>query len=256
MHVHDKPNEGKYLADEFLLLRLMIGIMGMVLPLVLVVGMLLFSGCTVMQPSISHYYYTNMGNVFVAYVICLAVFLLAYPGYEKDHIFSKLAFVFGCAFAFLPTEKYNPATCSECHYAFPGTPHTDHIVGIIHLCCASTFIAILAYYSGCLFTKTEDDKAAVGRKKKRNVIYITCAIIMVLALAFLGTLLVLDNLGVNCATNLLKTPVIFWGEVVALEAFGFSWLVKGGVLWRDVNDPHPSTAKMAKHFLLKRRIKK
>jgi len=225
----DIPNnpEQKKLAEEYLLLRFVIGAMGMALPVIL------FLATWGIQPSISHYYYTNMGNVFVGYIIVLSVFLFAYPGYEKDHFFSKAAFLFGCIFALLPTKYLGTLNPPLCHVVFPYKPE---IAGKVHLVCASLFLVILMIYSIYLFVKPNKflhPKSDNPKKTLRNWVYIICGFIMAADLLALLILFLISSPLIDA------TPVVYWGEVIALEFFGFSWLVKGGALWRDEDTPGP-----------------
>ncbi len=86
-----------------------------------------------------------------------------------------------------------------------------------------------------LFLFTKSDKSVEDRgweKITRNRIYRTCGVIMILAMlvmfvgGFLG--LIQENL-------YQANQITFWMEAVAVEAFGFSWLVKGETLFKDAD---------------------
>ena len=84
----------------------------------------------------------------------------------------------------------------------------------------------------CLFLFTRSDKPKNKRTKQkriRNRIYIFCGIVMTCALitVFLGLINVIPK-------DIYKNNhLTFWMETIAIEAFGFSWLVKGETLFRD-----------------------
>ncbi|MDI6800364.1 MAG: hypothetical protein QMD53_06890, partial [Actinomycetota bacterium] len=87
-------------------LRRLIGILGMLLPLVCYLGGRLFSGLT-LQRSISFYYYTNAGDLFVGLLVAVAMFMVTYQGYEviDDVVSSVIGFmalgiaIFPCLFS-------------------------------------------------------------------------------------------------------------------------------------------------------------
>src|SRR5260221_10785480 len=68
---------------SFILIRRTLGILGISLPAVLYFGSRFFAyGCK-LQPSISHYYYTNMREVFVGVLCAFSLFLFTYKGYSR-----------------------------------------------------------------------------------------------------------------------------------------------------------------------------
>lgn len=94
--------------------------------------------------------------------------------------------------------------------------------GTIHNISASSLFITLACISFFLFTKSKykkGDPEFTPAKRKRNIVYRACGIIMFacigLAVLFLNTHIWEDN-----------RPV-FWSETIDLRAFGISWLTKG-----------------------------
>ena len=87
-------------------------------------------------------------------------------------------------------------------------------------------------FSVALFTKTDPNGVPTPRKKRRNVIYYVCGVVILLCIA--GMLLI----GVfrsQIAPAIEDYAPVFWLESIAVLAFGFSWLVKGETLWQDEN---------------------
>ena len=109
---------------------------------------------------------------------------------------------------------------------FPTTEvgSTD-LTGKIHLTFAILFFLTLAFYSLILFTKKGSDPTP--QKLRRNIIYITCGLIMI---ACLIAMLVYFAFLKDSSS---ETSFVFWGETIALIAFGVSWLTKGGTLYPD-----------------------
>lgn len=215
------PKPSPYVIS-FLTLRKSIGFMGILLPAVLLLGNFLIGKCWQVQNSISHYYYTIMGDVFVGTLCAVAVFLMAYKGYSRaDNIATNLA---GCFALLVPFFATNGAPNSLCAVRFlPDAAWRS----ILHYVSAALFFLTLAYISLFLFTKSEGKKTV--RKIVRNRVYVVCGITMIAALVLIFAVKVFPALGLVLAPY----HPVFWLEWLALAAFGTSWLVKGKVLLAD-----------------------
>jgi hypothetical protein len=189
-----------------------VGWIGLLLPFVLMLGgSLIFNGKLV-EGSISYYYHTGMGDVFVGALCAVALFLFFYSGYNKwDDWAGNLGGLFAIGVALFPTTKCGPVDW----------------VGVVHLVSAILFFLVLASFSLFLFTKTEKGKKPKGRKKKRNRIYIACGTIMVVSLAAIAVF------KIWLSDDYPECPFVFWGETAALAAFGVSWLTKGEAIYPD-----------------------
>ncbi|MBI2722475.1 MAG: DUF998 domain-containing protein [Bacteroidetes bacterium] len=217
------------LVISYLTLRKAIGILGILLPLTLAIGSVIFGDCLTIQQSISNYYHTNMRDVFVGYMCVISVFLIAYKGYDTlDNLASTLAGTFGLILALLPTAIKidplgNPLYCNIlCNTSLPGW------IGIVHLISAGLFFITLACISMFLFTKGY--YYPTPEKLLRNKIYRTCAIIMFACMAALALFFALP---LNFQSQLLPYKPVLILETFALLAFGLSWLVKGEAILRD-----------------------
>jgi hypothetical protein len=102
------------------------------------------------------------------------------------------------------------------------------VVAVLHLVFACTLFVLLAVFSLFLFTKTDDPQHMTPAKRRRNLLYRTCGVIIAVALV-----LVVVAEGVQPPGSWHS---LFWLESVAVIAFGVSWLVKGGFL-RVLADP-------------------
>ena len=121
-----KPDADDSLVVSYLSLRKAVGFIGFTLPFVLAIGKIL-SGNPGIEPSISHYYYTNMGDFLVGSLCAIGVFLMSTRGYPTpkltaglpghDHIAGILASIFAIGVALFPT-SYNE----------------DHLTGTVTSC--------------------------------------------------------------------------------------------------------------------------
>jgi len=213
------------LVLSYITVRKIIGILGFFFPLILVLGSFIFGACEEIQISISNYYHTNMSDVFVGYVCTLSIFLFAYKGYDlTDRIVSALAGIFGVIVALMPTSLKSPFP--DCNIIC--NTQTYKIIGIIHLIAAGLFILSMAYFTLFLFTKGET--TPTPQKLIRNKIYKGAGYVMLVCIALLIIFFILPD---NVSQPLLKYKPVFWLETIAFVAFGFSWLVKGGLFFKN-----------------------
>jgi hypothetical protein len=188
----------------------------------MVIGNYILAGCTHLQDSISHYYYTVTGDLFVGILCGDALFLLVYKGYDKkDDRWTNIAGILALGIAFFPTNDNSANSCAIIHF------EDDDLRRIIHYACAGLFFTILAYISFFLFTKSKGE--ITKQKIIRNTIYRICGVVIfvsILLIALYGFVAAKDG-------TLSKLKPIFWLETIALLAFGISWLVKGELVLED-----------------------
>ena len=187
-------------------MRIMIGILGMLLPWLVAL-------ITLSWPSsISITYYSLFAvGMFMVVLGSAGILLINYKGYDKlDDIFSTIAGCFGLGVCFFPmTYIWEPSTQV-------GVFHLpSNISNIFHCISAFVFFGVLAFMSFFLFTKTSGEMTK--QKKIKNIIYRVCGVGMLASFS-----LFLLNLipGFNC-DNL--TWIV---EAIALFFFGASWIVK------------------------------
>jgi hypothetical protein len=207
---------------SFLTLRRAIGFLGIFLPAILLVGTIFIGKCTQIQDSISHYYYTIMGDVFVGILCMVAIFLISYRGYDKiDNIASNLAGVFAMIVAFFATTNLNEVECSVRFLSNSSWRELTHYIA------AALFFITLAFMSYFLFTKSRGPKT--DEKVLRNKIYRSCGIIIIASILMILMFKKISWLNIHLAAY----KPVFWLEWIALAAFGTSWLVKGKFLFDD-----------------------
>jgi len=212
----------KSLIISYLAMRRLIGILGISLPLIVVIGGFT-QGEPNLQGSISGYYYTNMRDFLVGMLSGVALFLISYRGYEDiDSFVAKLSGIFALGMLFFPTAMYSGKVVRVGMFLID-----DGISEKIHLLFGTLFFLALSFNSLFLFTKRHP--GVMGKeKKRRNMIYRMCGIIMILAIVCITIYTLLLRETFLAAMN----PVLIL-ESLALFAFGISWLVKGHTLFRD-----------------------
>lgn len=156
--------------------------------------------------SISATYFANSNPCMVSALSLCAFFLLTYKGYDLgDRAYTLAAAVsailiiaFPCAAA--PMDYVGLFACPV------------KVSDFIHMVAAIILFGSFALMTIFQFTK--------GKHKRRNVIYRTCGIIMLVSMAVVGICTVFGFPGY---TTMLC-------EAVMLEAFAVAWIVKSGVL--------------------------
>ncbi|SOE20632.1 hypothetical protein SAMN06298216_1117 [Spirosomataceae bacterium TFI 002] len=211
---------GQLQLISFLWLRRGIGLAGIVLPIFLIAGTYLVGNeeCKTIQSAISDYYHTIVRDIFVGVLAVLAIFLFSYKGPEKiDNIAANLAGLFALGIAYFPTSI---KTCNQWNgYENP----------VMHNISAVSFFLVLTYFSLFLFPKTSSLDPPTPEKLKRNKIYKTCGIIMLISIIIVG----IQMTFLEKVSPFDSFPIILIFEWVALWAFGISWIVKGELFLED-----------------------
>ncbi len=195
---------------SYLALRKAVGWIGILLPFVLVLGhLIIFDGGGVLT-NMSVYYHTGMRDVFVGALCAIALFLFFYRGYDRwDNRSADLAGLCALGVAFFPTVEDG----------------TWNWTAWVHFTAAACFLVILALMSLFLFTR--GDRHPTEMKKKRNLVYRVCGIVMLASLASIEIFFLFFD-GINSDSGF-----VLIAETVTLIAFGISWLTKGGTLYPD-----------------------
>jgi len=199
------------LVHSYLFLRRAVGVLGLALPAVLIIGKTLLQGGPPLG-SISDYVYSDMRGVLIGTMAALGVFLFSYRGYGRiDEITADAAAVGAIGVALFPTTP------------FTGQPsRAAQAVGTVHLISSAIFFAALIIF--CLFLFTRSDSAKpTDRKRARNVVYVTCGVIMLACLITIGIIEWVIHVG----------GVVLWLESAAVMAFGIAWPVKGETILTD-----------------------
>lgn len=213
--------ENDKLIISYKTLRRLIGILGILLPLINILGGYLIAK-TPVQQSISMYYYTNMRDFLVGLMFVVSFFLITYKGYSLiDLIVSTITGITGLGVAIFPC--IGDLSITQRVGIFQLSQSTSNY---IHLTCAVLFFILLAINSMFLFTRS--DVNVTPQKKIRNVIYLVSGIvILVCVLGFLLSFILLS------LEQRFDSKILLILESIALLAFGISWLIKGETLFAD-----------------------
>ena len=215
---------------SYLNLRKSVGILGISLPVALFTGFWILDHNCNFPPSISHYFYTNLGTLFTGTLCAVALFLFSYNGPEnQDRYASWVASVSALAVAFVPASPFHPNSSCCIRVVLAANSFRNGV----HYFFAATLFLTFSYFSLCLFTKTDPEKNPTHRKLIRNKIYRVCGW-TILACIFVIGLTSIPS--ISRLPLVLHFPVLtFVFESLALFAFGFSWLIKGEAFLKDLN---------------------
>ncbi|MGH2808072.1 MAG: hypothetical protein ACRDKT_12455 [Actinomycetota bacterium] len=222
-------------ARSYLLIRLVVGFIGVLLPTLLFAldGFFLRGGWLV-RGSLSAYYHSGARDLFVGALCVTGFLLITYMAGQRatwDFVLSSTAGIAALGVAFLPTTRPNladdaplcgsdpiPAGCTQLQQAFG-----EMAVATIHYISAAIFILSLAAI--CFVFATREQKHVGSRKQAR--FHRTCGVLILAAVAWvaLGRLVSVEPFGL--------TP-LYVGEVVSVYAFGASWISKGRDLLKRI----------------------
>jgi hypothetical protein len=234
--MNHNPDIGSRHLASYLTLRKGIGYLGLALPFVLAFGGMLLHGSGI-RSSISAYYHTGMGDVFVGTIFVIGIFLFAYKGYEpKDDRVGDFACFCAVGLALFPTfPDMGDSSRGIGLTHSPATAETlEKIIAGAHFVFAASFFLTLAYFSICLFTKSDREKTP--KKLQRNLVYRACGYVMLLALALIALEFLIQKLELLPEVALRTIASLdprFWLESIAMLAFGVSWSVKGEAILTD-----------------------
>ena len=206
---------------SFLSMRLGVGVLGVLLPILLVfLDKALFEGSPFPRGSLSAYYYSGMRDVFVGIMASTGVFLFTYKIAERnlDNAASLLAGICAGLIALFPTGRPSSAVAL--------TPLQDllseGVVKTVHFTASAGFLVSLGVLSW--FFGFREGK----RPRRQGTLSPTfwkwfhwaCTIAMGLAILW-----IIVTLAVGWPPRALLI-----GEWVSVWAFGTSWLAKGAEL--------------------------
>ena len=198
-------------------LRQVIGVLGMLLPLII----LLVSPNCDSKPleSISHYYYTISGTWFSVILCLVGVFLMVYT---KPFWLTTIAAICCFCVVLFPTSLLGDSCCIV---DYPINPSRE----IFHYISAAIFLVILALLSIFTFPKQDHEEKEMKMVVSYKWLYVSCGVIMLVAIAIIGLYFLADkrNFWNGFVLWYENHQMTFWMEVVALECFGLSWLVRG-----------------------------
>jgi hypothetical protein len=227
-----RPTDPRLLryVRSYLILRVGVGVGGMVLAFVLVfVDGLLFKSDPFPRDSISAYYYSGVRDIMVGAICTTGVFLLAYKVAERnlDNTLSTLAGVMALATALAPPRLPDGLTPSPLQELVG-----QEVTAWTHFLTAVVFILCLAALSICFGIREGTRGQREGKLHVRfwRIFHWVCAGLIIAALLWMGSYELLSHWG--------PSQTLLIGETLALFAFGVSWLLKG--LEIDTLRGHPA----------------
>jgi hypothetical protein len=215
-------NENSEMVVSYLTLRQMIGWIGLLMPIGVRLGALIFEGIHTTD-SISAYYYTGMRDVFVSTLVLGGALLTCYrtPAWH-DNVVAIVAGVSAIGIGLFPM---SPTFAAEILQKYPemGEAKCYIIRGLLgfHFLFVGAFFSLsfyLVYFRFSAFTP----QIPTRQKVMRNKIYTLCGAAMFAAFITIGIL-----------ASMNKASSIFWPEAVAVIAFAAAWLVKGQTILKD-----------------------
>lgn len=199
-----------------LLHRNTLGVLGMLLPVLSIIGGLF------VQNKADTWWYSISVTYYITPVLPIvlgacAIFFMCYRSYETiDTVINILSGIFAMGVVLFPCDNpYGLANVG--FFQLPA-----NISNIIHTTCAILLFVFLAYNIGFLFTK--------GTSKKRNMIYRTCAIIMFVVMVIFAVVMILRNF-----TDVIPGWIVVVVETILLFAFGIAWLTKGRAIFKNLD---------------------
>lgn len=222
MEIIIKQQNGENDILTFRRIRKAIGVLGVSLPLIL----WLFSNIaffeTSLQESISHYYYTNLREIFTGVLCAVGLFLIRYKGhthknfFKNDSALTNLAGTTAFGVALIPT---NPINCADKTDTL--LPFCLDWLGWIHYGFAAVFFLALSIIAINVFTIGQEKNEEIPISMwNENHIYKTCGYLMLLFLVLTPIC--------GYFKCFRYSTLIF--EALMLFAFGTAWLIKGRVL--------------------------
>ncbi len=210
------------LVVSYLTLRQMIGVAGLLMPIVVRVGAYFFEGI-VTTGSISAYYYTGMRDIFVSTLVLVGALMACYRSPQRlDNFLGTAAGLGAIGIGLFPM---SPVFAEEILRRFPDMANARCYVnrGILgyHFIFVAIFFAlcfVMVFFRFPAFTPPN----AAREMRMRNAIYRVCGALMLVSFIAIG-ILAFRNRGES----------IFWPETTAVIGFGFAWLVKGQTILKD-----------------------
>jgi len=197
------------LVRSYLFMRRGVGLIGVLLPVVLIIGTIALNRSLEVSDSMSSYYYSVTGNIFVGSLWAIGIFLIGYQYDHLDNIVSTIAGVCAIGVSLFPTP--------------PDTSATDlqETIGKLHGTFATGFLLALAIMA-FLFTRGNPE---TDRERRNNKVYRSCGFAMLFFIVLAALILLVPYLSDNRWHHQIHP--ILWIEMASTLTFGIAWFVKG-----------------------------
>jgi hypothetical protein len=225
-------------TNSYRIIRLVVGFLGILLPVIFIIGEAAFlKGGVQVRGSLSAYYHSPMQDFFVGGLCIIGLMLATYMGGEPrswDFWVSLLAGIAVLGVVFFPTSR----TPYQARSGACGSPDAigcspvestlgEHRTALIHATCAVVFIlclAIMSFLFGLAEVVTNIDRSTSSGQRAQGRFWNPA-----LFWAHSGFALVILAAGAWAfwGAQLGRLTPLYVGEVAAVWAFGISWLLAG-----------------------------
>lgn len=223
-------------GENYLAHRKAIGYLGLILPWILM--LLDTRGLTqlAVRPTISDYYYSHFGSVFIGILFTIGFALFTYKGYEEpntwitDNSISNIAGIAAILVALFPAcPQHNDTSGFGCNC----------VADSIYICCqynihgisTATFFISIIYMAAFKFTKSKDAPITPSKRLK-NMFYKISAIGMGVAITLIATFFLAKKMHWQITLSIEEFKPVLILEIIAIEIFAVAWLVKGKALMK------------------------
>ena len=203
-------------------LRRAIGYLGLFLPIILIGLSLIPFFKTEVQASISHYYYTNLREIFTGTLSAVGLFLICYKGHgnssilKNDQVLTNIAGVMAVGIALVPV---SPDFESQKMYSF--IPYNYQWLGWVHYGFAAVLFGIFSLLAINVFT--------IGQNRNENIPYSTINENNIYQFCGIVILVLLVLVPISASYKLFKYSTLVLESLILL-LFGIAWLIKGRAL--------------------------
>jgi len=237
---------------SFLTVRNFLGLLGAAMPIGMLLSVALWE--VEMQTSISAFYHTEFGDIFVGILCAIGIFLLTYKGFEihqQDRDFGgffenlnerAVAITAGIAAIGVALFPSSPVACDPA--ASPGCDVTGFVWHAFlgpypHYVSAVIFFVCMYLFCRYIFTKgggsgyIQSDTGKMVRyvaQTRENKIFRRCGWTILISLLLLGIYFALVLKKSKYVEFLDSLYYVFVWETVALFAFAIAWITKGKLL--------------------------
>jgi hypothetical protein len=203
-------------------IRKAIGILGISLPVVLICLSYIDFFDTRLQSSISHYYYSNLRELFTGTLCAVGLFLIRYKGHgnrsfwKNDNLLTNIAGVMAFGVALIPT---NPDFIWQKKYTL--VPSAAEWLGYLHYGFAAGLFGCFCLLAINVFPlgQAKNEHIRVSWVNE-NRLYRICGFAILLCIVLIP---------LSAFFKWFKYSTLVW-EAVSLFFFGFAWLIKGRAL--------------------------
>lgn len=187
-------------------LRRSVGWIGILLPFLLAAGSVILHGEPPFLPSISRYYHSGMRDVFVGGLCALSLFMFFYSGHDGlEDWMGNAAGLFALGVALFPAPLSGRLG----------------LVGTVHYVSAISLYLTLAAFSLLLFAR--DRPHSPSSVSWRIHAHRICGGVIFVCVAAIGVFVLIRSGNSESRFALVA-------EILALEAFGVSWIIEGRAL--------------------------